>query len=55
MEEPKKLKDALTIRAARNGWTIGTRSGIYIATTIDQLLTHVKSYALLMQKEANHD
>ena len=42
----------MTILAARNGWSIRTRSGVYLATTLDQLLNQVKSYAVLIQKEA---
>ena len=44
-------KKMMSIAAARNGWTIKTRSGIYICTTIAQLLDEVKSMALVMQKE----
>lgn len=45
-------KSMMTIMSARNGWTIRTRSGVYICKTIAELLDEVKSYALVLQKEA---
>lgn len=45
-------KNMLTVLAARNGWTLRTRSGVYVCTTIDQLVKEVKAYALVMQKDA---
>lgn len=45
-------KNMLTVLGARNGFTVRTRSGVYICKTITELLKEVESYALVLQKEA---
>lgn len=52
-ETVKKEKNGMSIFAARNGFTVRTRSGVYVCTTIAQLLEQVKSYAAVIQKEAS--
>ena len=48
-------KNLMTITAARNGFTLRTRSGIYIYTNIDDLVKNVESYAKVMLIEANNN
>jgi hypothetical protein len=45
-------KNLMTVMCARNGFTVRTRSGIYICPTMKDLMREVESYAKVMQKEA---
>ena len=45
-------KNIMTVVAARNGFTLRTRSGMYVYKNVEDLVREVREYALLLQKEA---
>ncbi len=48
-------KNVLSLMACRNGWTIKTRSGMYIVSSIEQLRREIVDYAILLKKEADEE
>lgn len=51
MDKDKPNRNVMTVMAARNGFTLRTRSGVYVCKTVRELVNEVEAMARVMQKE----